>query len=577
MIYYKKKIKGNKMNQIIEKLKKTDLIPIFIMLIPFLFGTFYDFSVFVVTLVLQIILLIWFIKNKKISITVNDAFIMSAIFLLFSCLSIIWAVDRNDAAIGTLRYLSLFLFAIFIMQCSSERKEKILQIIPYSALAMLFISIIIGFIPGLKEIVYTASGRIMGLFPYANTFALYLLVGIIIITTIRRDKLAIPITLFLLFGIFLTGSRTTLIIATIYMIYFCFSKENTIKKYYILTYLGLIIAFVIYALVTNNFGRIFNINPNAGTLLERFLYWKDSIKLILTNPFGLGYMGYSYKIYEIQTGMYVTKFVHNEYLQMMLDIGIIPAITFIAFIVKSIISKNNLKLNKIILIAIAIHIFFDLDLQSIIILYIIVMCLDNKIYKEKSFEFNITFIVIMTITAFIYGYYGLACFMNYIGKNDIASNMLTNYTEAKVEVMKNENSKSIHKLADEILKDNKYEIQAYNANSAYYLFNGEFDKMVENKKKEISLDKYNIKVYEEYIMMLSEVLQVYESTNDKDNIIKYSNYIFEVEQMLDDVRNNTDELAYKITSKINFNLSEDINNYINNIRQTLIMERGIKF
>ena len=51
-------------------------------------------------------------------------------------------------------------------------------------------------------------------------------------------------------------------------------------------------------------------------------------------------MGFSYKIYEVQTGMYLTRFVHNEYLQMALDIGIIPLAIFIVILIKSIISKK---------------------------------------------------------------------------------------------------------------------------------------------------------------------------------------------------------------------------------------------
>ena len=281
-------------------------------------------------------------------------------------------------------------------------------------------------------------------------------------------------------------------------------------------------------------------------------------------------MGYSYKVYEIQTGAYITKFVHNEYLQMMLDIGIIPTIIFVVFLVKSLIAKNNTKINKIILASLTFHIFLDLDLQSIIMFYIMFMCFEDKIHREYKVDFNITFVAVISIVSFIYAYYGLACFMNFIGKNITANELVSNFTEAKVELMKNEHDiNKIHKIADEILKNNKYEVQAYNANAAYYLFEGNFDKMIESKKKEIALDKYNIKVYEEYALMLNDVLQIYKGKSDINSITKYKNYILEIEEILENVKKSTDSLAYKITDNINLELSKEIKNDVQTIQQNI--------
>ena len=472
-----------------QLLKKIDFIVLLIMLIPFLFGTFHNFSVFLVALILQLIVLIFYIKNKKISLKINTGLILSVILFIFSLMSIIWAVDKNDATIGSLRFLSIVIFNIFIMQLAKQRREKVLEIIPYSAVLMLLISLIIGFVPNCKNMFYTPNGSLMGFFPYANTFALYLLIGVIIITNKKIDKYTTLTAVCLMVGILLTKSRTTFIMAILYFIYFSLNKYNLKKKYYFLTYICLFTLATIFIFILNKI-EIINISKSFGTILERLLYWKDSLKLIVQNPFGYGYMGFSYKIYEVQTGAYVTKFVHNEYLQMILDIGIIPTILFIIILVKSLISKENSKLNKIILTSIMIHIFLDLDLQSIIIFYIMFMCLEEKTYKEFNLDFNYTSVALILIVSFVYAYYGLACFMCFLGKNEIANEMLPNYTEAKVELMKSDNIKLVHKYADEIIKNNKYEAQAYNANSAYYLFLGDFDKMVKCKKKELSLSKF---------------------------------------------------------------------------------------
>ena len=583
-------------------------LAIIIGIIPFLIGTFYDFTVFLVALIFSSILLGIFIKNKKIKIEINNMFLLSLILFVFSLLGIFWAIDKNDAIIGTLRFLSLVIFSILLMQCKKEEKEKILNIIPYSGLLMLIFSIIIGFIPALRNIVYSESNRITGLFQYSNVFALYLLIGFIIITnkkkkeekieeskkeTVKIEKVeeknkgknkekflekikkCSPIIcgIILLIGILMTGSRTTFIITTIYIIYLCFRKENRYRKIYGITYAVILILLGIYVLITKNIetiGRIFTISMDSSTLLGRILYWKDGLNLLLDNIFGYGYMGYSYKIYEIQTGMYYTKFVHNDYLQMALDIGIIPLVIFIIFLVKSLFSKNNSKLNKIILISIIIHMFLEFDLQFMIIFYILLMCLEERTYKKIEIEKSITSYLTIGIVILVYGYYGVACFMNYIKQDKIAINMLGNFTEAKVNVMNStENLNTANRLADEVLEKNIYAYQAYGIKAIYYLQNNEFEKMIEMKKKEIALDKYNPQVYEDYVLYLSQVLEKYAKEQNDEGIIKYSKYVFEVENMIQDVKNKTDKITGKLQDSSKIELNEETLNYINNIKEII--------
>ena len=46
------------MNTVLQKIKTLDIVAIIIMFIPFLFGTFYEFSVFATTVILLIIILV---------------------------------------------------------------------------------------------------------------------------------------------------------------------------------------------------------------------------------------------------------------------------------------------------------------------------------------------------------------------------------------------------------------------------------------------------------------------------------------------------------------------------------------
>ena len=111
------------------------------------------------------------------------------------------------------------------------------------------------------------------------------------------------------------------------------------------------------------------------------------------------------------------------------------------------------------------HMFMEFDLQFMIIFYILILCLDEKNYKTYEIKQSITLDTIIFIIFFIFSYYSFAYFMNYIGKNNITNNMI-NSTEAKISLMiDTKNLDNAKKIADEILKKNKYVYQAYNINS----------------------------------------------------------------------------------------------------------------
>ena len=93
--------------------------------------------------------------------------------------------------------------------------------------------------------------------------------------------------------------------------------------------------------------------------------------------------------------------------------------------------------------------------------------------------------------------------------------------------------------------------------------------MIEMKKKEIALDKYNSQVYEDYVLYLSQVLEKYAKEQNNEEIIKYSKYIFEVEDMIEDVKNKTDKITEKLQDSSKIELNEETINYINNIKEII--------
>lgn len=537
---------------------------------PLIYGLSLDFSVFLVTCIFLISILIISLKSKKLKIEINNAIICSIVLLVSSILTLIWGIDKTDSKIGIMRFLSLVIFIILIMQFSEEKRERIIQVIPYSGLFILFLSLIIGLIPNIKNIVYSTSGRLTGFFDYANTFALYLLIGMIIFNEKNEFKYSAIINFIFIIGIIITGSRTTFILSLIYIIYSLFTKKTEYKKINIIIYLGTFIAGLLILITQNigNFTRIFSISINSGTLLERIIYWKDGLKLLKSNLFGYGYMGYFYKIPEAQTAMYTTKFIHNEYLQMALDIGIIPALIFLGFLIKNLFSKENSRRNKMIIITIMLHMFIDFDLQFMMIFYILLLCFDSKSYKEFEIDTNITLCALLIMEIILYGYWGIATFMHHIKKDEISQKMLNNYTESNVEFLSSlQDINKAYDIANKIEYNNKYIPLVYNVKALYYMKKEDIENTVKNEKKQIELSKYDEKVYEEYVMILSKILDSYAKNTDDTNVIKCINYIIEVEEMVKNTNSNMDKLVYKIRKNPEIKLNENILKYIKEMKE----------
>ena len=101
------------------------------------------------------------------------------------------------------------------------------------------------------------------------------------------------------------------------------------------------LAVIIVAVIAAGLGlgldvqRLLRLTLNSSTLNGRILYWYDAVKMIVKNPLGLGYMGYFFMQPQFQTGNYVTKYVHNDILQLVLDAGIVVAVLFVCLLYTS--------------------------------------------------------------------------------------------------------------------------------------------------------------------------------------------------------------------------------------------------
>lgn len=546
------------------------LIKIFLFITPFLFGLYFEFASYFAQIIILVILLIKLCKAKKCKIYLNFEAIALAVIsagYLFTC---IYAIDKGMAILGFLKFTIPLTFGVLLMQYKQEETIDMMKLIPVSGVIMVIVSLLFKYIPFLPDVFYLPNGRMMGFLQYANTFALLLLIGIIYSVYCIKDKKKVIIyNIILLIGIMISGCRTVMVLTFLNYI-IAIIKKKELRIYFIALVLTAVAGTITYVLITGNLntiGRYLTISVASRSLQERLLYYKDAIPLILKYPFGMGYMGYSYIQPQIQTAIYQASYVHNDYLQLILDIGIIPTIIFGVAMAKSIISKNNSKSLKLILVAIALHILLDFDLQFLIIFLILVISLD--IWSGKEFEFEVSKMAVISANSIfivIYLYFALTTFFHYIEKDELATKMYPIYTEANIQIadkyMEKEDLINANKIASKILKTNKELGMAHNIKAYYYLNNNNWNLMAQSKKRHLEINKYDISEYEDYVLMLSQAIEYYTQNDEMEKAMEYIKQVVEIPSIIEQVKGSTQSIAYELKEIPNFELSENVQKYI---------------
>ena len=546
------------------------LIKLFFFISPFLFGLYYEFSAYFGQIFILAIFLIKVFKAKKCKIYFNLSSITLAVISIGYLLTCIYAIDKGMAILGFLKFTIPLTFGFLLMQYSKEEVIEMLKPIPISGAIMVIVSLLFKYVPFLPDVFYLQNGRMMGFLQYANTFALFLLIGIIVASYSEQKKWKIIIyNIVLLFGILVSGCRTIQVLALLNYIIMTL-KQKELRMYFIALVLLAIAGTITYVLTTGNFntiGRYLTISTASRSLKERLLYYKDAIPLILRHPFGLGYMGYSYIQPQIQTGIYQAAYVHNDFLQLILDIGIIPAIVLIVAIFKNLNNKENSLLFKIILITIALHLLIDFDLQFMIIFLILVMTLNLWDGKKYEYEANKMILIgVESILIGVYLYFGFVTLFNYFNKDKIASKMYPFYTESNIAIannyLENKDISNSYKIASNMQKTNKELGMIYNIKAYYYLNNKNWNLMEQNKKRYIEINKYDMKEYEDYVLMLSQAIEYYAQNDEMEKAVEYIKKVTEVPSIIEQVKSSTSSVSYELKDVPKFELETNVQKYI---------------
>ena len=501
-----------------------------------------------------------------------------ALCYFFNCF---YGIDRGMSFIGFLKFMGVPLFLGYLRLLNNDEKRLLYQMIPILGCVMTVVGMIGRFIPPLYSFFYVAD-RLGGFFQYPNVFALFCLVGIFLLLEKRKEfakSCRIQIIL-LLGGILLSGSRTVFFI-TVFVALLCFWKCADLRKQIIIFAVVCFGGILIYTGVTGNvqnIGRFLTTSFTSSTLLGRIIYWKDGLKELLHHPLGLGYLGYYYREPVIQTAFYSVRFIHNDFLQLALDVGMLPALLFAVMYMKMFWDKKLSFERKMALLAMLLHFFMDFDLEFVSMWYLLILITDIPGEMQPQSE-NAYFVkygmymkrvgkAFLGVLAVCGLYTGISMIPRYLGDAELTSTLLPYYTESNVELLSQETDPAkAENLAKKICRQNIYIPETYDIFAILAFQNGDYEKVIQEKEKSLSLQKYNMEAYEKYAVLLAKGINIAAENGEENQVEILMEGVKRIPKLVSEVENHTTELAYKTKDSPDFTLSEWLQEFLNEIEK----------
>lgn len=549
-------------------------LAVFLIISSFIIGLFNEWAGAICSLVFAVMLVIRLSKEGFIKIGINITTITIAVITAGFLVTTIWGVDKYYSFLGFVKFFPIILFGLYLCRIDAKSKEELFSFVPLCGAVMAVVSFVFTQF-GILTDYFSVSGRISGFFQYPNTFALFLIIGLMIIAMKERlDWQHAVISAILVAGVFLTGSRTSFIVLIAAIVMLMFVSKNKGFKISVVVFVAAAVAAAgIYFAVTGKYGalgRFLTISASAGTFKGRLLYFKDAVKVIAKHPFGIGYMGYYFAQGSFQSGVYSNEFVHNELLQLLLDIGWIPAVLAVVCLIVNFFDKENSRQSKLIMLVTAVHSMLDFDLQFLTIVFILMLCFNyNKNVKILSFFGAAKAVfcsVVAVVTAFSL-YFGASSLFYVAGKSNIAVKICPVNTMAQIDMLKaTDNVEQKNIIADKIISVNKNVSNAYSAKALYYYSDGDVEKTIGQKELAIEKNRYFTEEYVDYCSMLISSLQAYSDMQDYESAQYCRDKLLELEEKIDDVNQSTDKIAYELQDKPDLKLPDEYVQIINDLK-----------
>lgn len=549
------------------KVNNIGFVPIIFWLSLICVGLFHEYISCGVGIAMLVWLLFKLKKEKQIRFQINITTISLVALVSSYLISALWAVDSGMAFIGFLKFLPVVLFLLCILQ-EKGSADKIMGFLPCVATVMTLISAVGMYIPVLEHY-FNVANRLAGFFQYPNTFAIFLLVAeFILLSKEKRQRLDYVYLLIIVCGILLTGSRTVFVLALLSNVFwFLFLRNQKIRIVGISCVIVGVVVVLLSALVfgeSGGLGRLLQISLSESTFVGRILYYIDALPLVLRHPFGLGYMGYYYMQQSVQTGIYSVQSIHNDFLQIMLDVGYIPCLLLLAAIVKIFFGKEVAREKKLILLVLVLHSCFDFNLQFVAMYFLLILFMDYDSGKEVIIRNIAIWKLGMAMLAVLCLWGGTSLFLYHAKQYEIAEKIYPWNTQNQIKLLADtKDVDTLNELADKIIVRNEYVPVAYSAKATYAYSQGDFANLIKYKNMVFEKAPFQYSEYEEYCYMLINGIGLYKKSGDRSSAEVCEQELIRTYEKVTSLDDRLSKFGRKIKDQPITELPEDIAEYVN--------------
>ena len=279
-------------------------------------------------------------------------------------------------------------------------------------------------------------------------------------------------------------------------------------------------------------------------------------------------MGYYYIQNSIQTGVYNVTYVHNDFLQMFLDIGWIPGILFLVGIASFFFKKTVSTPRKIIVGTFCLHTLFDFNLQFVAMFLLLITFMNVDTEKVRILEIK-KWIRAVPIVIFVLNVYmaGALLFAHY-EQREIANALYPYNTRNTLHMMEAETDlQEADKIADRIIKQNQTYFAPYSIKAKYAYSIGDFVEVIKNKNEVFLRYPFKYTEYKEYCVMLINGVALYGQQGDENSVNICNREILSAYEKLEGNKTRLSELGRRIEEQPTLEFSESVLTYINKLKK----------
>ncbi len=348
--------------------------------------------------------IVFIVTKRKIMLTYElcGLFIIALFYLLST---IINGISFSTLCQAMLPLVGLVFYGI-AQSLQSDEKEKILSGLEVIGL----LSSVVGILCFLGLINITGGmnvGRLQFTFQYANAASTWFAVCFILMRDAKRKwiQIASPIALVALLCTKSVGA--ILVLLVLQVVWFVrLLKQKKSKNLYVIAGLCAIVLIGCVVVFADRLGRA------PYTFIERLIQTYDGLRVMFKNPFGIGPGNWQYVYPFYQSAQYDASVIHNSYVQVGVDAGIIAFLIMLLFLLYMIVrflKRKNTITEAIVFILLHSTMEYNLFFACIgIFLLALVGMQEKEMSRMKSWQVASKVKVIIGIVCL-----GLFCFSFY--------------------------------------------------------------------------------------------------------------------------------------------------------------------